>query len=85
MFFKIIDVDAGRKRIKASARIPARAAARAERRAAEAKFWDEIEEGKEYEGVVRSIQNYGAFVELGAGVDGMVHTTELSWKRRLFP
>ena len=80
MLFKIIDVDAGRKRIKASARIPARAAARAERRAAEAKFWDEIEEGKEYEGVVRSIQNYGAFVELGAGVDGMVHTTELSWK-----
>lgn len=80
MLFKIIDVDTGRKRVKASARIPARAAARAERKAAEAKFWDEIEEGKEYEGVVRSIQNYGAFVELGAGVDGMVHTTELSWR-----
>ena len=80
MLFKIIDIDAGRRRVKASARIPARAAARAERKAAEAKFWDEIEEGKEYEGVVRSIQSYGAFVELGAGVDGMVHTTELSWK-----
>jgi len=80
MLFKIIDVDNARRRIKASARIPARAAARAERRAAESKFWDEIEEGKEYEGIVRSIQNYGAFVELGAGVDGMVHTTELSWK-----
>ena len=78
--FKIIDVDTARRRIKASARIPARAAARAERKAAEAKFWDELEEGKEYEGIVRSIQNYGAFVELGAGVDGMVHTTELSWK-----
>ncbi|MBO4869843.1 MAG: S1 RNA-binding domain-containing protein, partial [Clostridia bacterium] len=80
MPFKIIEVDAGRRRVKASARIPARAAARAERKAAESKFWDEIEEGKEYEGVVRSIQSYGAFVELGAGVDGMVHTTELSWK-----
>lgn len=80
MLFKIIDVDTGRRRVKASARIPARAAARAERKAAEAKFWDEIEEGKEYEGTVRSIQNYGAFVELGAGVDGMVHTTELSWR-----
>lgn len=78
--FKIIDVDTARRRIKASARIPARAAARAERKAAEAKFWDELEEGKEFEGIVRSIQNYGAFVELGAGVDGMVHTTELSWK-----
>ena len=80
MLFKIIDVDTGRRRVKASARIPARAAARAERKAAEAKFWEEIEEGKEYEGIVRSIQNYGAFVELGAGVDGMVHTTELSWR-----
>ncbi len=80
MPFKIIDVDTGRRRVKASARIPARAAARAERKAAEAKFWEEIEEGKEYEGIVRSIQSYGAFVELEAGVDGMVHTTELSWK-----
>ncbi len=80
MQFKIIDVDTGRRRVKASARIPLRAAARAERKAAEAKFWEEIEEGKEYEGIVRSIQNYGAFVELEAGVDGMVHTTELSWK-----
>ncbi|MBO4423030.1 MAG: bifunctional 4-hydroxy-3-methylbut-2-enyl diphosphate reductase/30S ribosomal protein S1 [Clostridia bacterium] len=80
MPFKIIDVDTGRRRVKASARIPARAAARAERKAAEAKFWEEIEEGKEYEGIVRSIQSYGAFVELGSGVDGMVHTTELSWK-----
>lgn len=80
MQFKIIEVDTARRRVKASARIPARAAQRAERKAAEAKFWEEIEEGKEYEGIVRSIQSYGAFVELGAGVDGMVHTTELSWK-----
>ena len=80
MPFKIIDVDTGRRRVKASARIPARAAVRAERKAAEAKFWEEIEEGKEYEGIVRSIQSYGAFVELGSGVDGMVHTSELSWK-----
>ncbi len=80
MLFKILEVDPARKRIKASARIPARAAARAERKAAEAKFWEEIEEGFTYEGIVRSIQPYGAFVELGAGVDGMVHTTDLSWR-----
>ncbi|MBQ4091098.1 MAG: 4-hydroxy-3-methylbut-2-enyl diphosphate reductase [Clostridia bacterium] len=43
-------------------------------------FWANIEEGKQYTGKVRSITNFGAFVDLG-GVDGMVHTTELSWKR----
>ena len=79
MPFKVIEVDEGRRRVKASARIPARAAAREARKAAEVDFWNEIEVGKVYTGTVRAIQSYGAFVELGAGVDGMVHTTELSW------
>ena len=49
------------------------------RRANEAAFWENIEEGKTYTGVVKSMTAYGAFVDLG-GVDGMVHKTELSWK-----
>ena len=49
------------------------------RRANEAAFWESIEEGKVYTGVVKSMTAYGAFVDLG-GVDGMVHKTELSWK-----
>ncbi len=53
---------------------------REERRAQEDAFWAEIEEGKTYTGVVKSMTSYGAFVDLG-GVDGMVHTSELSWKR----
>ena len=53
---------------------------REERRRAVEEFWANIEEGKQYTGKVRSITNFGAFVDLG-GVDGMVHTTELSWKR----
>ncbi len=57
-----------------------RAVAREERRAAEEAFWGSIEEGKTYTGVVKSMTSYGAFVDLG-GVDGMVHTSELSWKR----
>ena len=56
-----------------------RVVAREARRAAEAAFWAEIEEGKTYTGVVKSMTAYGAFVDLG-GVDGMVHKTELSWK-----
>ncbi len=57
-----------------------RVVAREERRAAEDAFWGNIEEGKSYTGVVKSMTSYGAFVDLG-GVDGMVHTSELSWKR----
>ena len=53
---------------------------REERRRQVEEFWANIEEGKQYTGKVRSITNFGAFVDLG-GVDGMVHTTELSWKR----
>jgi len=47
-----------------------------EKRAA---FWSEIEVGKHYEGIVKNLTSYGVFVDLG-GVDGMVHSTELSWK-----
>ena len=56
-----------------------RAILREERRAKEAAFWAEIEEGKTYTGVVKSMTSYGAFVDLG-GIDGMVHKTELSWR-----
>jgi 4-hydroxy-3-methylbut-2-enyl diphosphate reductase len=56
-----------------------RAVLREERRAKEAEFWANIEEGKTYTGVVKSMTSYGAFVDLG-GVDGMVHKTELSWR-----
>ncbi len=56
-----------------------RVVARELRRAKEAEFWANIEEGKVYTGVVKSMTAYGAFVDLG-GVDGMVHKTELSWK-----
>ena len=74
--FKIISVEKARKRVVGSMR----AAARVEREAAEAKFWAEVEEGQSFTGKVKSITNYGAFVDLG-GVDGMVHVSELSWKR----
>lgn len=73
--FKIIETkEPGHKAIGSI-----RVVLRAERRAKEEIFWNEIEEGKVYTGVVKSMTSYGAFVDLG-GVDGMVHTTELSWK-----
>ena len=51
---------------------------RAERAEKAEAVWAEIEEGKRYTGVVKSLTAYGAFVDLG-GVDGMVHVSELSW------
>ncbi len=72
--FKIIEVKPGKKAI-GSIRLVQREA----RRAQESEFWAGIEVGKVYNGTVKSMTSYGAFVDLG-GVDGMVHLTELSWK-----
>lgn len=43
-------------------------------------FWNNIEVGKEYTGTVKSLTKFGAFVDLG-GVDGLIHVSELSWKK----
>ena len=73
---KIREVNKGRKRVVGSIRdVTAK-----ERHERIAKIWEEIEEGKKYEGTVKSLTSYGAFVDIG-GVDGMVHVSELSWKR----
>ena len=77
---KIIDINEQRRRAVASIR----EVLRAERKEKEAAFWASIEVGKEYDGVVKSFMPYGAFVDLG-GVDGMVHTSELSWKHIRHP
>ncbi len=44
------------------------------------KTWAALEEGQIRQGVVRSIKDYGAFVDLG-GVDGLLHVAEMSWSR----
>ena len=48
------------------------------------KFWADVEEGKVYNGVVKSLTRYGAFVDLG-GVDGLVHMSELTWEKIKHP
>ncbi len=56
-----------------------------EERAAKSKeIWDNIEVGKRYSGIVKSMTSYGAFVDIG-GVDGMVHISELTWSRIKHP
>ena len=41
----------------------------------------ELTEGDERDGVVKNITDYGAFVELAPGVDGLLHVTDMSWSR----
>ena len=77
---KIVEIKDGRKKAIGSIKV----VAREERKAALEAFWASIEEGKVYEGPVKSITSYGAFVDIG-GVDGLVHITELSWKRIKHP
>lgn len=50
------------------------------RDAEKAKFWETIEVGQKFEGEVRSIEDYGVFVDIGP-VDGLVRTAELTWNR----
>ena len=74
------DTEKGRLRISGSHRI----IASEERRKKSAEIWDNIEEGKHYTGVVRSLVDFGAFIDIG-GVDGLVHVSELSWSRNAKP
>ena len=73
---KITEVNKARKRVVGSIR----RVAQAERRERTEAIWNEIEIGKRYHGVVKSMTSYGAFVDIG-GIDGMVHVSELSWGR----
>lgn len=47
-------------------------------------FWNDVEVGKEYEGIVTSLSSYGAFVDLGE-VQGLLHVSEISWNRNVKP
>ncbi len=78
--FKVIDVNKQRKRAVGSVRVVLREARKEQAKA----FWDNAAEGNVYTGTVKSLTSYGAFVDIG-GVDGMVHISELSWKRIKHP
>ena len=78
--FRIIEVNRQRRRAVGSIR----SVLREQKKEAQAKFWETVEEGQEFTGTVKSLTNFGAFVDLG-GVDGMIHISELSWNRIKHP
>lgn len=51
-----------------------------EREEIKGKTWAELGEGQVREGIVRSVKDFGAFVDVG-GVDGLVHVSEMTWER----
>lgn len=55
-----------------------------ERKEAAATFWPKVEVGQQYAGRVKTIKDYGAFVDIG-GVDGFLHIGEMSWSRLKHP
>ncbi|MDX1665293.1 MAG: S1 RNA-binding domain-containing protein [Candidatus Promineifilaceae bacterium] len=73
---KVIEVDRERNRLILSER----AATREQRAAQRERLMEELEEGQTREGRVVNLTDFGAFVDIG-GVEGLVHISEISWKR----
>ncbi len=78
----VTQYDPDRKRLRVSG--SRRALLNTERKAKADEVWSTLERGNTYRGVVRSLTDFGAFVDIG-GVDGLVHVSELSWKRIRHP
>jgi small subunit ribosomal protein S1 len=58
-----------------------RAVLERENEEAKKNFFDALEVGQVRDGVVRKLLDFGAFVDLGGGVDGLVHVSQLAWGR----
>lgn len=77
---RVIDINSARRRAVGSIKT----VLVEEKKAQQDAMWASLEEGQKYDGTVKSLTSYGAFVDLG-GVDGMIHISELSWSRIKHP
>ncbi len=73
---KIIELDRNRNNVVLSRRAYLEESQSATRKG----FLESLKKGERRQGTVSSIVNFGAFVDIGGGVDGLVHVSELSWK-----
>ncbi|MGL6160219.1 30S ribosomal protein S1 [Microbulbifer sp.] len=78
--FKVIKLDAKRNNVVVSRRAVMEAANSEEREALLAS----LQEGMTVKGIVKNLTDYGAFVDLG-GIDGLLHITDMAWKRIKHP
>lgn len=77
---KVIDLNTARRRAVGSIKV----VADAERKEKAESLWASLEEGAKMTGTVKSLKNWGAYVDLG-GMDGMIHISQLSWSRIKHP
>ncbi len=78
--FKVIKLDQPRNNVVVSRRAVVEAEGSAERES----LLENMQEGAVIKGVVKNLTDYGAFVDLG-GVDGLLHITDMAWKRVKHP
>lgn len=78
--FKLIKLDQKRNNIVVSRRAVIEAGNSAER----ATVLENMQEGQKVRGIVKNLTDYGAFIDLG-GIDGLLHITDMSWKRIKHP
>src|SRR5216683_72689 len=80
MEFKVIKLDRKRNNVVVSRRAVLEETAGAERE----QLLSSLQEGATVKGIVKNITDYGAFVDLG-GIDGLLHITDLAWRRVKHP
>jgi len=78
--FKVIKLDQGRNNVVVSRRAVVEQEMQEERSA----LLENLEEGQVITGIVKNLTDYGAFVNLG-GLDGLLHITDIAWKRVKHP
>ncbi|AQS36009.1 SSU ribosomal protein S1P [Shewanella psychrophila] len=78
--FKVIKLDQKRNNVVVSRRAVIESESSAERDA----LLENLQEGQAIKGIVKNLTDYGAFVDLG-GVDGLLHITDMAWKRVKHP
>ncbi|MEW5025983.1 30S ribosomal protein S1 [Klebsiella pneumoniae] len=78
--FKVIKLDQKRNNVVVSRR----AVIESDNSAARDQLLETLQEGMEVKGIVKNLTDYGAFVDLG-GVDGLLHITDMAWKRVKHP
>ncbi len=78
--FKVIKLDRKRNNVVVSRRAVVEAETSEERQA----LLDNLQEGQVVKGIVKNLTDYGAFVDLG-GIDGLLHITDMAWKRVKHP